>query len=116
MAVQAAWDNHFSAFGAQDVEKILEDYTEDSHVVVWDTATGTRSDFKGLEQVKACFVGLFEKLSDLSTLAAPVVEVQEEQGMVFLVWECPGSGVAKATDTFVFVGNKIKRQNVVVFN
>jgi len=88
-------------------------------VVVWDTAKGARSDFVGLAQIRACFQGLFAQLSDLGTLAAPVVEVTEAAdgapGMVFLVWECPGSGVRKATDTFLFCGDKITRQNVVVY-
>ena len=114
--VTAAWDNHFSAFGGQDLEKILLDYTDESEVIVWDTKTGTRSDFKGLAGVKDLFTGLFAKLSDLSTLAAPLIEVQESSGMVFLVWECPGCGYQKVTDTFIFKGDKILRQNIVVFS
>jgi hypothetical protein len=48
-------------------------------------------------------------------LDAPVVDVVENPGMVFLVWKCPGSGVLNATDTFLFDENfKITRQNVVV--
>ena len=114
--VTAAWDNHFSAFGGQDLEKILLDYTDESEVIVWDTKTGTRSDFKGLAGVKDLFTGLFAKLSDLSTLAAPLIEVQESSGMVFLVWEYPGCGYQKVTDTFIFKGDKILRQNIVVFS
>ena len=116
MATKAAWDNHFSAFGAQDLGKILLDYTEQSEVIVWDTNTGTRSDFKGLAGVRNLFTGLFAKLSDLSTLAAPLIEVQESSGMVFLVWECPGCGYEKVTDTFIFKNGKILRQNIVVFS
>jgi len=33
--VAPAWDNHFSAFGAQDVDKIMLDYTEESQIVVY---------------------------------------------------------------------------------
>ena len=63
--VTAAWDNHFSAFGGQDLEKILLDYNEESEIIVWDTKTGSRSDFKDLAQIKDLFTGLFAKLSDL---------------------------------------------------
>jgi len=49
---------------------------------------------------------------------APLIEVQEDPAnMVFLVWECPSSkGYTKVTDTFIFKGDKILRQNIVVFN
>ena len=116
MSVQAAWDNHFSAFGEQNVEKILLDYTEESEILIWDTKEEKTTKFKGLDGAKTCFTNLFGALSDLSTLKAPLVEVQEDPGMVFLVWECPGCGYKKVTDTFLFKGNKILRQNIVVFN
>lgn len=116
MSVQAAWDNHFSAFGGKNVDKILLDYTEESEILIWDTAAEKTTKFKGLEGVKTCFTQLFGALSDLSTLKAPLVEVQEDPGMVFLVWECPGCGYQKVTDTFLFKGNKILRQNIVVFH
>jgi len=95
---------------------ILLDYNEESEIIVWDTKTGSRSDFKGVAQVKDLFTGLFAKLSDLSTLNAPLIEVQESSSMVFLVWECPGCGYEKVTDTFIFKGDKILRQNIVVFS
>ena len=49
----------------------------------------------------------------MSDLSSPVVDVCEESKMVFLVWRCPASGFADATDTFVYSDNKkIYRQNV----
>lgn len=62
------------------------------------------------------FVGLFKNLSDLSDLAAPLIDVREESKTVFLVWRCPASGFLDATDTFLMNGetNKIYRQNVVL--
>ena len=121
-----AWDNHFSAFGKKDLKKIMLDYTEDSEVIVWDTKKNKKTSFKGLKGVKALFTDLFANLKDLSTLDAPLIEVQETAwpasccgefptGMVFLVWECPGCGYDKVTDTFIFCGDKIMRQNIVVF-
>jgi glutathione S-transferase len=114
--VQPAWDNHFSAFGAQDVEKILADYTEESEIRVFNTATSETAVHKGLGAVRECFVGLFAQLSDLGDLAAPVVEVQEEpRNQVFLVWSCQASGVQRATDTFTFDGvGKILNQNIMI--
>lgn len=115
-AVQKGWDNHFSAFAAQDVEKILKDYTEQSQVVVSDSNSGEYKTFTGLAEIKTCFEGLFKDLSDTSQLAAPAIRVEEAPyPMVFLVWECPSSGIVKATDTFLFDDEgKIVKQNVVV--
>lgn len=63
---------------------------------------------------RTLFEGLFENLSDLSDLAAPMVDVSEESKTVFLVWRCPASGFLDATDTFVINDEtkKIYRQNV----
>ena len=88
----------------------------ESEILIWDTKEEKTTKFKGLDGAKTCFTNLFGALSDLSTLKAPLVEVQEDPGMVFLVWECPGCGYKKVTDTFLFKGNKILRQNIVVFN
>jgi ketosteroid isomerase-like protein len=117
--VQASWDNHFEAFGAQDVDKILQDYTEESVVTVHCQRTGANYVFRGLAGVRACFETLFSNLFDTSDLAAPVITVNEaegdEPGSVFLIWKAPASGYHEATDTFIFDKNaKILRQNVVV--
>jgi len=116
ITTQQAWDNHFEAFGAQDVDKILLDYTESSVIRVFDHGNGELTTYTGLEEVRACFTGLFQTLSDLSTLAAPVVEVQEgPSAQVFLIWSCKGCGILSCHDTFHFdADNKITRQNVVM--
>ena len=113
--VQASWDNHFAAFGAQDVPKILLDYTGTSQVTVYDATTGKKSVYTGLTEIEECFTELFAALPDLSSLGAPVVQVEEGPfGMVYLVWECPSSGFTHATDTFMFEAEtgKIDKQMV----
>lgn len=111
--VQAAWDNHFSAFGAQDVDQILLDYDDNSQVVTYDHATGDKNVYMGVEGARSLFTGLFAALKDTSDLAAPVIDVAEDSKMVFLIWSCAASGFPSATDTFVFSDNmKIYRQNV----
>ena len=57
--VQASWDNHFAAFGGQDVDKVLKDYTEKSVIKVYNQVTDELVEFKGLKAVKECFTGLF---------------------------------------------------------
>jgi len=114
-SVQAAWDNHFEAFGKQDLVKIMLDYDETSVARVYNFTDGSSTTFTGTAQIRQMFAGLFAELIDLSTLEAPVVQVDESPKMVFLCWKCPGSGFATATDTFLFGDDlKIKRQNIVV--
>ena len=106
----------------RDVDWLLtEDYTEDSVIIVYDQTSGGKTVFTGLAGVRDCFTSLFARLSDLSDLAAPVSEVNEaangQPGSVFLIWRCPASGYAAATDTFTFDNQgKIIMQNVVVQN
>ena len=104
--MQASWDNHFAAFGGQDVDKILLDYTEASVIKVYNQTSGALDEYEGLGRIRECFTGLFESLSDTSGLAAPAIRVEEGEGVpagsVFLVWRCPTSGYAHATDTFLF--------------
>eukprot|EP00471_Norrisiella_sphaerica_P002338 CAMPEP_0184478568 /NCGR_PEP_ID=MMETSP0113_2-20130426/562_1 /TAXON_ID=91329 /ORGANISM="Norrisiella sphaerica, Strain BC52" /LENGTH=124 /DNA_ID=CAMNT_0026856415 /DNA_START=71 /DNA_END=445 /DNA_ORIENTATION=- len=112
-SVKDAWDNHFSAFGAKDMEKILLDYDGNSIVTVFNATKGEKNVFKGVDEVKKMFEGLWKEVSDYKTLKAPVVEVDEEGLMVFLCWECKGCGYEAVTDTFIFTKDfKILRQNI----
>lgn len=114
-SVQAAWDNHFDAFGKQDLEKILLDYDESSVLRLWTSDGGEKVEFVGLAAIRGAFTQLFKDLPDLSTLEAPVVDVDAAGNQVFLVWRCPGCGFENVTDTFIFGPDfKIKRQNVVI--
>ncbi len=51
--IQAAWDNHFGAFAAQNVDQILLDYTPKSVIVSVDRSTGARMVYSGLEGVRS---------------------------------------------------------------
>ena len=42
-SVQESWDNHFAAFGGQDVDRILFDYTEDSEIIGYDQTSGGKT-------------------------------------------------------------------------
>ena len=70
-AVTQHWQNHFAAFGGQNVTQILQDYTEESIIRVYNQADGSLSNFTGLAEIAACFKGLFASLYDTSELAAP---------------------------------------------
>jgi len=132
--VADAWKNHFDAFGAgaaakNDAEtkaaldKIMEDYTEDSVVDIADYAEGATKipDFKkhsGLTEIREMFQDLFTDIDDNCNLGAPLQEItgdgDSKAKQVFLVWRNLASTYKWATDTFVFDDNfKIIKQNIV---
>lgn len=114
----SAWKNHFEAFGAADVDKIMLDYTEDSVVRVFDWNGEKYSKHTGLAGIRDMFKGLFEaidaaKQGDDKGVGCPEWFPRVERDSVFLVWK--SFSHPKATDTFLFdAGGKITRQNIVV--
>jgi len=117
--VQAAWNNYFAAFGTRDMDRILQDYTENSVIRMYDQTAGHQMVYAGLEGVRECFNGLFARMSNTNDLVAPVQDVHEagngHSGNAFVIWRSPASGYAEATDTFIFDSDgKVLRQNMVV--
>jgi ketosteroid isomerase-like protein len=114
--VAGAWDNHFGGFGGQDLQKVMQDYTDLSELRAFDHRTGTLTVANGLSEIQGFFEDLFVALYDTSGMVAPVVhQTDEAEGkQVFLVWSCPSSGFISGTDSFFFdEKNKISRQNIV---
>lgn len=115
LSIKQAWENHFDAFGKQDLDKIMLDYDETSVARLYNFTSGQKSEYRGLAQIRGMFQSLFADLRDLSTLDAPIVDVEEDMRQVFLCWRCIGMGYKTATDTFIFGPDfKIKRQNIVI--
>lgn len=110
-----AWANHFEAFAAQDVAQIMLDYDEDSQIRLYNYADEDAGMvlYNGTAAIEGMFTQLFEDLYDISSLAAPLIH--EEDDLVFLVWENPGTGFYWATDTFDFNDDSVIRfQNIVL--
>jgi len=113
--MQAAWDNHFTAFRNQDLDKIMLDYNERSVVTIFYSTARMTSTSTGSTGIRAMFKKLFQELSDLSDLSAPVIQVNTDPKSVFFCWACPSSGIQTATDTYVFGDDfKIHRQNLSI--
>lgn len=116
--------------------KIMADYDAKSTVTIWDFSLDDASQCKdgqtapcdvndrhmGLEPIKAMFATLFDALEgcvgDDSEMGLKAKDELTEAtgtapGTVFLVWQCKKKDFFMATDTFVFDGVKIRRQNIV---
>jgi len=116
--IYAAWTNHFTAFGGADADKIMDDYTADSLVQVYDIRDNSYTQFHGLSAIKQMFIDLFAAIGAAAVngdpgVTVPLQQIEPEYNGVFLVWT--SNSHPKATDTFVFDDNhKIIRQNIVV--
>jgi len=125
-SVQEAWNNHFEAFGDQNVSRILLDYTDESVVYTfeWINPKEALVEHRGLAAIEKLFSDLFARISDgtpaVATPVAPlVIERNETDALeysVFLNWNARGAvpAITHATDTFIFGTDfKIKTQTVV---
>lgn len=119
--IRKGWDNHFSAFGARNNVTIMQDYTAASIVQLYDNRDLSYKVYTGLDAIQGMFTELFAAMAaerstpdDPNTegLAVSLLEIEENFNSVFLAWR--STSHPKATDTFIFNGDKIIRQNIVV--
>lgn len=102
---ESVLDHHLETFGEQDLDGVMEDYTDESVVV---TNMGT---FHGLEEIEELFDGLFAEFSD------PETSIMMDQQLVegefgYIVWhaETPENVYEFATDTFYIPDDTIEFQ------
>ncbi|HLT08501.1 MAG TPA: nuclear transport factor 2 family protein [Cyclobacteriaceae bacterium] len=102
---QEVLDHHWQTFVANDLEGVMEDYTEESILV---TPNGT---YKGLEQIRQNFINAFNSFPyQSSTLTLAQSKVVQDIG--YILWEAdtPNFTLEYATDTFIIRDGKIIRQ------
>ncbi len=102
---QAVLDHHLSAFGANDLEAIMEDYADEATVIIPDTT------FHGKEQIRAFFEGLFPSFPTEGT-AFEMDKAVVDNEVAYILWHAttPTLEVPLGTDTFVILDGKIKIQ------
>merc|ERR1719343_702633 len=113
----AGWANHFAAFDVQNDTQIMDDYTEESLVQVYDNVKndGNYTFYKGKTEIQNMFKALFQEIGPKPNngVAVKVLDVDVTRKTVFLVWT--SNSHPKATDTFIFDdAGKILTQTIVV--
>lgn len=98
-------DHHWQTFRDNDLEGVMEDYTEESILITPDTT------YRGLDAIRQNFVQAFEAFpteEDPLTLHKSVVE----KDVGYILWEAstPEFELLFATDTFFIRDGKIIRQ------
>jgi ketosteroid isomerase-like protein len=103
---QQVLTHHLNAFGNNDLEEILKDYTEESQVL---TMTGP---LKGLAAIRQFFADFFTAIPTGSTFAMQQLTVIDQ--VAYIAWTSE-SAVAKiplGTDTFFLEDDKIRIHTV----
>lgn len=102
---QAVLDHHWDTFVHNDLDGVMEDYTDESILI---TPNGT---FMGLEQIRGNFVNAFKAFptqgADLTLNTNLAVK---DVGYILWEAETPEFSLTYATDTFIIRNGKIVRQ------
>ena len=102
---QEVFAHHAEALGAEDLESIVSDYSEDALLIV------NREIYRGLDGVRRVFTGL---LGDVPQATWKVNTVYADD-VLYLEWQASGGGrkIEDGIDTFVFRDGVIDIQTVV---
>jgi predicted SnoaL-like aldol condensation-catalyzing enzyme len=102
---QEVFDHHAQALGAEDLEQIVADYSDDA---IFITQAGVQCGKDGIRQAFAKLLGEVPQATwDLKTTIY-------EDDILFLEWDAEGGGnrIQDAVDTFVFRDGLIRVQTV----
>jgi ketosteroid isomerase-like protein len=98
--------HHLTAFGNNDLDEILKDYTEDSKVF---TPSGLLEDLKSIRAFFEAFFAAIPAGSKFEMKQKTIVN-----HVAYIAWssESPDIKIPIGTDTFVFENGKIKYHTV----
>jgi ketosteroid isomerase-like protein len=99
-------DHHIAAFGAGDVDGVLDDYTDESLLI---SPNGV---VRGRKELRTAFEGLFAGLFAPGTYDLTTDTLEVEGEVAFFVWhaDCASARIDFAADTFLVRDGKIAVQ------
>lgn len=106
MDTRAVLEHHLAGFSAGDADMVLEDYDDESVLVMPDGVV------RGREALHATFTGFFSGLFAPGTYEFTMDRMEVEGDVAYIVWHatCAGAQVRLGTDTFVVRNGKIAVQ------
>ncbi len=98
--------HHLIAFGNNDLDEIMKDYTEESEVF------SLSGPLKGLVSIREFFKAFFTIIPSGSTFEMKQLSIKNN--LAYIVWtsESPVAKIPVGTDTFLIEGDKIKYHTV----
>lgn len=99
-------NHHLQALGAGKLDEILEDYVEDSVLIMPDAT------IKGRDGIRAAFEGFLSGLFKPGTYELVLDTRRLEGDVAYIIWhaKCASADIVFATDTFIVKGGKIAVQ------
>lgn len=102
---QSVLDHHWETFVNNDLEGVMEDYSEESILVTPDAT------YRGLEEIRQNFVNAFSAFpTNDSKLTLNKSIVVNDVGYILWDADVPEFNLTYATDTFIIRDGKILRQ------
>lgn len=105
VVTQAVLDHHWETFVSNDLEGVMEDYTDESVLITPDAT------YIGLEEIRQNFINAFQAFpAQNSKLTLNQSKVVKDVG--YILWEAdtPQMNLTYATDSFIIRNGKIIRQ------
>ncbi len=104
-SVHEVWNHHIDAWVSRDLDRIVEDYTDDSTMIV------NGEIFVGKKEIRQVFQNLFVIFDQGSNKIDPVVT---KDRLVYITWQFQPEGDEEycGTDTFIIEDGKIAIQTI----
>lgn len=101
--------HHLTAFGNNDLDAILEDYTEESEI---STVDGI---IRGLDHIREFFAEIFKAIPTGSEFE--MKKLNSSNNVAHIVWASKSAtaDIPLGSDTFVFENGKIKFHSVALY-
>lgn len=106
---------HHHYVGIQDIEGILNTFTDDVFISFFNITTNSSQEFKGLKEARFFFNAFFKLMAtitdgDFKEEENSATNGSEPKDTFSFAWSAPKAGIKKANDMFVFgKGNKISQ-------
>src|SRR5262245_51115863 len=100
------FEHHLRAFGAGDLDGILDDYTDDSILI------GPDGVFRGTQAIRGFFEGALASLFKPGTYEFTMDTMHVADDVLYIVWHanCASADIVFAADTFLIKNGKIAVQ------
>ncbi|MFT4561284.1 MAG: ketosteroid isomerase-like protein [Gammaproteobacteria bacterium] len=106
MSTEAVLKRHLGGFSNGNVDAVMEDYTEDSVLIIQDAT------LIGLDAIRGVFIDLFSGLFKPGTYDFTMDRTEISGDIAYIVWHSTneGMGAKLGTDTFLVRNEKIAVQ------
>lgn len=98
--------HHLMAFGNNDLNEIMKDYTEESELLT------PEGHLKGLAAIRKFFVDYFITIPTGSAFEMKQLSVTSNAAYIVWTSDSPNANIPLGTDSFILEGDKIKLHTV----